>query len=94
LAAPASQPDPVDEHLRLLARALIDTAVQVNDQALAAGLPPPKPANRADGQVALDLGGASRYPPTSRDCGPAQRRRRSRSERRRSPSERQQASDD
>jgi hypothetical protein len=89
LRAPASRaggesprPDAVDEQLRLLARALIDTAQQVYAEASAAGVPSGIAAGRPRTSEAMDPGAASRYPPTPRGCGPAQRRRR------RPPSER------
>jgi hypothetical protein len=92
--AHSPQPDRVDEQLRLLARALIDTAVQVYEAVGAVRGGAPDGADRADAEGRLDLGGWSRYPPTPRDCGPAQRRRRrSGTERLRSPSERPQNTD-
>lgn len=72
----AADGDAADERLRLLARALIETALQVREDALAVGVRSANGAEFAELPSLLDSEGASRYPPTPRGCGPAQRRRR------------------
>ncbi len=70
--ASEQRPDQADECLRLLARALIDTAVQVHDQVLTAGIAGGVGHTEAE---ALEGAAGSRYPATPRACSPAQRRR-------------------
>jgi hypothetical protein len=71
LPAPAAAG--VDERLRLLARALIDTAAAVHDQVRAAGT---SGGISHTGAEALEVAAGSRYPATPRACRPALARRR------------------